>query len=433
MNERMKTNQIKGIRAQIFHFISKDQYEFLEDGLLIIQNGLVKGVGAYKDLEAEWSSQVEIVDERDKLLMPGLVDAHIHGVQTAVMASYGADLLQWLEEYTFPLESQFSDVDFAKKATRFFFRQMLKNGTTTAAIYSSVHQESIEAIMEEALRLNMRIQAGKTNMDRNAPSELCENTQETFVIGEELIKKYDGKGRLNYLLTPRFAITSSPEQLNQLQQLKEKYPQIGVQTHISENHEEIDSTKELFPDRKDYLDVYEHYGLVSKNTLLGHAIHFSEEEWKRVKEKQASLVHCPSSNLFLGSGLFNLQKAWEEDIPLALASDVGGGTSFSMLKTAAAAYQVAALRGYKATALQLFYLLTLGGAKAMGLEQKIGNFEIGKEADFILLDTSKIELVNERLSTVKTLEEKLFALLILGDDRLVDSVYLMGEYIDFED
>lgn len=428
----MKTNQLKGIRAQIFHFISKDQYEFFEDGLLIIDHGLVKAIGPYKDLKAQWSSQVVIEHYRDRILMPGFIDAHIHGVQTAVMASYGADLLQWLKEYTFPLENQFSDAEFAKKATHFFFRQMLKNGTTTAAVYSSVHQESIEAIMEEALRLNMRIQAGKTNMDRGAPEDLCENTQDTFSVGEELIKKYDGKGRLNYLLTPRFAITSSPEQLVQLQQLKQRYPHIGVQTHISENQEEIDSTQALYSDRKDYLDVYEHYDLVGKNTLLGHAIHLSDEEWKRVKEKQASLVHCPTSNLFLGSGLFNLQKAWEEDIPLALASDVGGGMSFSMLKTAAAAYHVAALRGYKANALQLFYLLTLGGAKAMGLEEKIGNFEIGKEADFILLDPTNIELVDERLKTAKTLEEKLFAILILGDDRLVDSVWLMGESVDFE-
>ena len=426
----MKTKQIKGIRAQIFHFLSKEKHEFFEDGLLIIEHGLVKALGAYKDLKEQWSSQVIIEHHRDKILLPGFVDAHIHGVQTAVMASYGADLLQWLKDYTFPLESQFSNADFAKKSTQFFFKQMLKNGTTTAAIYSSVHKESIEAIMQEALRLNMRIQAGKTNMDRNAPVELCENANETFAIGEDLIQKYDGKGRLNYVLTPRFAITSTSEQLEQLQLLKEKYPQIGVQTHISENQEEIDSTKVLFPDRKDYLDVYEHYGLVGKNTLLGHAIHFSEEEWKRVKEKHVSLVHCPSSNLFLGSGLFNLQKAWEEDIPLALASDVGGGSSFSMLKTAAASYQVAALRGYKATALQLFYLLTLGGAKALGLEKKVGNFEPGKEADFILLDSANIELVDERLKTAKTLEEKLFAILILGDDRLIDSVYLMGNLID---
>lgn len=423
----MKKCQTIAIRSQIFHFLSKENYEFLEDGLIIIKDGYIEDLGLYKDLESRWSSRVDIQDERDKILMPGFVDAHIHGVQTEVMASYGADLLQWLENYTFPYESKFSDKEFASEASQFFFQQLLKNGTTTAAIYPSVHRASIEAIMEEALTLNMRVLSGKTNMDRNAPEQLCEETQNTFEEGEELIEKYDGKGRLNYILTPRFAITSTAEQLEQLQQLKEKYPHIGVQTHISENFEEIDSTKELFPDRKDYLDVYEHYGLVAKNTLLGHGIHFSDDEWNRVKECRATLVHCPSSNLFLGSGLFDFKKAWEMDIPLALGSDVGGGTSFSMLKTAASAYQVAALRGYKATALQLFYILSLGGAKAMGLDDKIGNFESGKEADFILIDSSKVDLVNERLKVSQSIEEKLFALLMLGDDRIIDSVYLMGE------
>lgn len=423
----MKENQFTAIRAQIFHFISKDDYEYLEDGLLVSSNGYVHAIGNYKDLKGEWRLRVEIVEHREKILMPGFVDAHIHGVQTEVMASYGADLLQWLEDYTFPYESEFSNKDFAQKATCFFFNQMLINGTTTAAIYSSVHQESIEAIMEEALRLNMRIQAGKTSMDRNAPKQLCENTTQTFETGEDLIQKYHGKGRLQYLLSPRFAITSSSEQLRLLGELKKKYPKVAVQTHISENFEEIEYVKKLFPERKDYLDVYEHYGLVGKYTLLGHGIHFSEEEWHSVKEKQASLVHCPTSNLFLGSGLFDLEKAWEMDIPLALGCDVGGGTSFSMLRTAAAAYQVSALKGKKATALQLFYILTLGGAKAMGLDSKIGNFDQGKEADFILIDSSKVELIDQRLKVCKTIEEKLFAILTLGDDRIIESVYLMGE------
>lgn len=423
----MKENQFTAIRAQIFYFITKDDYEYLEDGLLVCSNGYVHAIGNYKDLKGEWRLRVEIVEHREKILMPGFVDAHIHGVQTEVMASYGADLLQWLEDYTFPYESEFSNKDFAQKATCFFFNQMLINGTTTAAIYSSVHQESIEAIMEEALRLNMRIQAGKTSMDRNAPKQLCENTTQTFETGEDLIQKYHGKGRLQYLLSPRFAITSSSEQLRLLGELKKKYPKVAVQTHISENFEEIEYVKKLFPERKDYLDVYEHYGLVGKYTLLGHGIHFSEEEWHSVKEKQASLVHCPTSNLFLGSGLFDLEKAWEMDIPLALGCDVGGGTSFSMLRTAAAAYQVSALKGKKATALQLFYILTLGGAKAMGLDSKIGNFDQGKEADFILIDSSKVELIDQRLKVCKTIEEKLFAILTLGDDRIIESVYLMGE------
>lgn len=422
----MKKSHFTAIRSQIFHFLSKEKYQFYEDGLIITKDGYIEDLGKYEDLESLWSARVKIIDERDKILMPGFIDGHIHGVQTEVMASYGTDLLQWLQNYTFPYESKFLDKEFATEASQFFFQQLLRNGTTTAAIYPSVHSGSLEAIMEEALKLNMRILSGKTNMDRNAPDPLCEETQHTFLEGEDLIRKYDGQGRLNYMLTPRFAITSSSEQLQQLQQLKEKYPHIGVQTHISEDLEEIDSTKKLFPERKDYLDVYEYYGLVVKNTLLGHGIHFSNDEWNRVKERRASLVHCPSSNLFLGSGLFDLKRAWEMDIPLALGSDVGGGTSFSMLKTAATAYQVAALRGYKATALQLFYLLSLGGAKAIGLDDKIGNFEQGKEADFILIDSSQVDLVHKRLKVCNSIEEKLFALLMLGDDRLIDSVYLMG-------
>lgn len=417
------------IRSQIFHFLSRDQYEFFKDGLLVLEDGLIKKLGNYNDIIPKLPKEVEIIDERDKFLMPGFIDGHVHAVQTQVMASYGADLLEWLEHYTFPYESQFSDAEFAQKSSKTFFHQLLKNGTTTAAIYSSVHEVSLESIADEAIRLNIRVLAGKTHMDRNAPEALCERTEDTFSSSESMIKKYNGQARFNYVLTPRFAITSSPEQLEQLQKLKEKYPQIAVQTHISENFEEIESTQKLFPDRKDYLDVYEHYGLVGKNTVLGHAIHFSDEEWNRVKENGASLVHCPTSNLFLGSGLFNFKRAWENEIPFALGSDVGGGYSFSMLKTAAATYQVAALRGYKPTALQLFYLLTLGGAKAIGLDDKIGNFELGKEADFILINPTKLEILSERLKASRTIEEILFAMLFLGDDRIIDSVYLMGRKI----
>lgn len=417
---------MKVIRSQIFHFLSRDQFEFFKDGLLIMEDGLIKKLGHFDDVISQLPEKVEIVDERNKILLPGFIDGHIHAVQTQVMASYGADLLEWLEHYTFPNESQFSDAEFAQNESESFFQQLLKNGTTTAAVYSSVHKDSLITIANESIRLNMRILAGKTHMDRNAPKELCEQTKDTYRSSEFLIQKFDGQARFNYILTPRFAITSSPEQLEQLQELKEKYHQIRVQTHISENSDEIESTKKLFPDRKDYLDVYEHYGLIGENTLLGHAIHFSNEEWNRVKEKGATLVHCPTSNLFLGSGLFDFKKAWENEIPLALGSDVGGGYSFSMLKTAAAAYQVAALRGYKPTALQLFYLLTLGGAHALGLGSKIGNFEIGKEADFLLIDTEKIDILANRLSIAQNIEEILFAILFLGDDRLIDSVYLMG-------
>lgn len=421
-----KNKLMKAIRSRIFHFTNREKYEYFEDGLLIIQNGFVQEVGNYKELINQIDKQVEIVDKQDKLLMPGFIDAHIHAVQTRVMASFGTNLLEWLEKYTFPEEAQFSDSDYAKKEVEFFFHQLLKNGTTSAAIYSSVHQESFEVIAQTANKLNMRILAGKTHMDRNAPEELCEKTENTYKSSRSFIEKYDGKGRFNYILTPRFAITSSPKQLEQLNQLKQEFPQLKVQTHISENKEEIESTMKLFPDRKNYLDVYEHYGLVGPHTLLGHSIHLTDDEWEKVKTKKASLIHCPSSNQFLGSGLFDLKRAWENEIPLALGSDIGAGFSFSMLKTAAVAYQVGVLRDYKPSIEQLFYLLTLGGATALGLQDKIGNFEKGKEADFILMDLSKSDVLFKRIEGMTDIKEILFALLFLGDDRIIDEVYLMG-------
>jgi len=425
----MFTDNNIAIRASIFHFLKKDQYEYFEDGLLVVINGHIKEIGPANDLLANWQGVVPIQDETGKLLMPGFIDGHIHAVQSGVIASYGAQLLDWLENYTFPYESRFQDSKFSKNSMDFFFHEMLKNGTTTAAIYSSVHLESIQAIMEKGAELNMRIIAGKTNMDRNAPDELLEETDSTLSQNKQLIEKYHKYKRLSYVLSPRFAITSTPQQLEYLGRLKENYPKMHVQTHISENAKEIETVKELFPERSDYLDVYEHYGLVAKNTLLGHGIHFSQSEWERVKKSQASLVHCPTSNLFLGSGLFNLQKCLDMDIPVALGSDIGGGTSFSMIKTAAAAYQVAALRGFKPNAITMFYLLTLGGAQALGLDHKIGNFQAGKEADFILINLNKQDVLAQRLEETKNMEEKLFSFMIIGDERNIDSVYLMGKKV----
>lgn len=418
---------MKAIRSRIFHFISRDKFEYFEDGLLIIKNGLVEKAGQFSELKDELPKGVNWIDKRDKILMPGFIDGHVHAVQTKVMASFGTNLLEWLEKYTFPEEAKFSDSDYANLEVDFFFKQLLKNGTTSAAIYSSVHQQSFEAIAKTAGKLNMRVLAGKTHMDRNAPEDLCELTENTYKSSLSLINKYDSKGRFNYILTPRFAITSTPKQLEQLKQLKQEFPQLRVQTHISENIEEIASTLKLFPDRKNYLDVYDHYGLIGKNTLLGHSIHLTDDEWEKVKTNKASLVHCPSSNQFLGSGLFDLKRAWDNEIPLALGSDIGGGFSFSMLKTAAIAYQVGVLRDYKPSIKQLFYLLSLGGATALGLQDKIGNFEVGKEADFILLDPSRSDILFRRIQGIKDIEEILFAILFLGDDRVIDEVYLMGE------
>jgi guanine deaminase len=425
----MTTSGSIAIRAKIFHFLSPDEYVFFEDGLLIVERGFVSRLGNYSELSAEIPHECMYIDERDKWIFPGFIDGHIHAVQTRVIASFGADLLQWLENYTFPAEKLFEDENYAQLETDFFFSQMLKNGTTTAAIYTSVHAQSLKAVMNKAASLNMRIMAGKTNMDRNAPPDLCEETAATFSQTEMFIQEYEGKHRLEYILTPRFAITSSHEQMLHLQELNKKFPHIKVQTHLSENHAEINETLKLFPEAKDYLGVYESYGLVNSGTLLGHAIHLSDTEWERVREHKASLIHCPTSNLFLGSGLFNLQKALDMGIPVGLGSDIGAGTSFSMLQTAAAAYQVAALRGQKTDAFKLFYLITLGGAKALGVEQKIGSFLPGKEADFLVLNPMADTMLSKKISVECSLHDKLFSFIFLGNEQIVDSVYLMGNRV----
>ena len=417
------------IRANIFHFLNKGKHEFIEDGLLVVIDGLIHEMGSYDELVHKWQGVLPFLDERGHLLIPGFVDGHIHAVQNGVMASYGAQLIDWLQQYTFPYEAQFADMDFCLKDISIFFDEMLSNGTTTAAIFSSVHKNSIDGIMSEATKRNMRIISGKTNMDRGAPEELMEDTNNTYEETVELIEKYHKHQRISYALSPRFALTSTDEQLKQLGDLKIKYPKIHVQTHISENSDEIIHVKSLFPERKDYLDVYEHYGLVGKNSLLGHAIYLSDNEWDRVKQLGASLVHCPTSNLFLGSGLFNLQKSLLMNIPVVLGSDIGAGTSFSMLKTAAAAYEIASLQGFKPSALDLFYLISLGGAKALGLENKVGNFEMGKEADFLIIDTEKPNMLKQRIQDNIPIEDFLFALMMLGDKDSIKSVYLMGHRI----
>ncbi len=417
------------IRAGIFHFLDKGKYEFIEDGLLVVIDGLVHEIGPFDELGHKWQGVLPFLNESDHLLIPGFVDGHIHAVQNGVMASYGSQLMDWLHQYTFPYEAKFADMDFCQEDISVFFDEMLSNGTTTAAIYSSVHKNSIECIMSEATERNMRIISGKTNMDRGAPEELLEDSTNTYKETADLIEKYHKYKRISYALSPRFALTSTGEQLKQLGDLKKKYPEIPVQTHISENKEEIVQVKTLFPERKDYLEVYEYYGLLGKNSLLGHAIYLSDNEWDRVKKSDASLIHCPTSNLFLGSGLFDLQRSLLMNIPVALGSDVGGGTSFSMLRTAAAAYEIAALQDFKPSALDLFYILSLGGAKALGLENKIGNFEVGKEADFLIINSEKPSILKLRTQGKIPIEDFLFALMMLGDKESIKAVYLMGDRI----
>ncbi len=417
------------VKADFIHFLNEDKMQYIPKGMLWIEDGKVRMIGTESEVISAIPASLPIQDYSGKIIFPGFIDGHVHAVQTQAIASYGKQLLDWLETYVFPLEQKFENELFARKSIRFFLNQLLRNGTTTAAVFPSRHAEATAVLFNEALALNMRIVGGKTAMDRNAPASLCDKTEKTFSENQQLIEKYHQTERLSYALTPRFAITSTSEQLQAIGDLKKAYPKMGVQTHVSENKQEIESVKKLFPEAKNYLDVYDKYGFLGKGSLMAHGIYLEEEEWQRLSETQTSLVHCPTSNLFLGSGLFNIEKCRAYTIPLALGSDVGGGNSFSMLKTAAEAYKIAALQNMEFTARQAFYLLTLGGAKALNLDAFIGNFEKGKEADFIVVDPGATDLMQERLKVAKTIDEILFVLMMLGDERNICTVFLQGNKV----
>ena len=424
----------KGYRGKIFFFkdtanyynLSK-HYHFYEDGLLIIKNGIVEAAGDYHSLLKMITSDFEIENFGKALIMPGFIDAHVHSVQTKAIASFGKELLDWLDNYIFPAEKAFSDPDYAKTHTRFFIDQLLKNGTTTAMIYPSVHETATEALFEIASELNMRLITGNTWMDRNAPEYLLKTPDESYAVSKALIEKFHNKARLSFAVTPRYAITSSPEALEMAASLFHEYDDLYLQTHISENRKEIALVNHSFPNHKNYLDVYDDFGMLTDRTFLGHGIHLKNEELKRISKTETKIVHCPSSNLFLGSGLFDYRKVLDQEIQITLGSDVGAGISFSMLQTLQDAYKISALNGKPMQSLLAFYLITLGAAKALGLEKKIGNFDKGMEADFVVIDPELNPLLNYRIQKAGSIEDLLFALMILGDDRVIKSTYLMGE------
>ncbi|MBI9038020.1 MAG: guanine deaminase [Bacteroidales bacterium] len=426
--------EIKAYKGDIFHFLddadaencnSKNQY--IENGMIVVEDGLIKSIGTSNEIIKTLPKGTEVIDYRDSLIVPGFVDAHIHSVQTESIASYGEQLLDWLNGYIFPTEKKFKDRNYAEKATRFFVNELLRNGTTTAAIFPSVHAVSTEVLFEIGFEYNMRLIAGKTMMNRNSVEADFDTPETAYSESRQLIEKWHGKRRLSYAVTPRFAPTSSEEQLNVASLLKKEFPGVYVQTHLAENKKEIEYVKKLFPWSKSYLEVYDHFDLLGDRSLFAHSIHLTDNEYQRIRETNSVVVHCPTSNLFLGSGLFDFKKANEFNLRMALGSDVGAGTSFSMLRTADEAYKVAALQGEKLPPLKSYYLMTLGGAKALSLSDKIGNFSIGKEADFNIINLNCTPLLEYRIRTAKTLEEKLFALMILGDDRAISETYVLGK------
>ena len=425
----------KALRGRVLYFTGdpsecgSQAYRYHEDGLLVIAGGHIARAGPTDEILPTLEEGCTIVDHRPHIIFPGFIDTHIHYPQTQVIASYGAQLLDWLQTYTFVEEQKFGDPDHAARIAKFFLDEILRNGTTTAAVYCSVHAQSAESFFAESERRNTRMIAGKVLMDRNAPEVLCDTAESGYARSKELIKKWHGKGRQLYGITPRFAITSSETQLEAAGTLLEEHPDCYMQTHLSENRKEIEEVKRLFPWAADYSGVYERYGLLGKRSLFGHCIHLSESELQRLHDSGSVAVFCPTSNLFIGSGLFDLARTRQAQRPVtvALATDVGGGTSYSLLRTLGEGYKVLQLGNQNLPALQAFYMATLGNARALQLEGTIGDFLPGREADVIVLDAGATEAMAHRMETISSLEEELFLLMTLGDDRSIAATYVAGE------
>ncbi|MBC7282803.1 guanine deaminase [Hoeflea sp.] len=426
----------KLLRGRVLSFRSRPQarddhasYLFEENGAVLVENGRISACGGYDEVRLASPMGVEVIDHRPLLLMAGFIDPHIHFPQMQVTASYAANLLEWLNTYTFVEEQKFADAAHAARFAKLFFDELLRQGTTTAAAYCSVHKGSADAFFTEATRRNLLMVGGKVMMDRNAPEALTDTAQSGYDDTKAVISDWHGKDRNHVAITPRFAITSSPAQLEAAGALAREHPDLLIQTHLSENNAEIAYTMELYPQAQDYTDIYARYGLLTRKMLLGHAIHLSDREMDAIAEAGSVAVHCPTSNLFLGSGLFDLRRIKEHGVRTAIATDIGGGSSYSMLRTLDEAYKIQQLRNNRLPPLETFWQATRGNAEALGLSNRIGTLEPGTDADIIALDTRATPAMRIRLETVKTLEEELFVLQTMGDDRSVRHVYIAGKIV----
>jgi guanine deaminase len=432
MSSIISTTAIRGRFLDIQHIVAQasdisDAVRYIEDGLLITKDGKIEWFGAWDEGQNQLPKDIEVQHYPDQLIVPGFIDTHIHFPQTEMIGAYGEQLLEWLNTYTFPTEIQFADKNYADKIAKFFVNELLKNGTTTALVFCTVHPQSVDALFEVAEQHQMRLIAGKVMMDRHAPEDLCDTAESAYTDSKALIAKWHGKGRNLYAITPRFAPTSTPEQLEKAGQLKAEHPDVYVHTHLSENKNEIAWVKELFPEQKGYLDVYHHYGLTGSRSVFAHCVHLENDEWDCLHKTDSAIAFCPTSNLFLGSGLFPLKKTWEKQVKVGLGTDVGAGTSFNQLQTLNEAYKVQQLQGDKLSAYEALYHATLGGAKALDLDSKIGNFNVGKEADFVVLDLKPTALQALRQERAKGIEDTLFALMTMGDDRNIYRTYIYGQ------
>jgi guanine deaminase len=425
-------------RAQLLTFNGDPAHSsiaavFHEDGLLIVEDGHVVATGAYAALSSQLAPGTQVQDMRGKLIVPGFIDTHIHYPQTDMIASPAPGLLPWLETYTFPTERRFADPAYAQDTASFFVEELLACGTTTALVYCTVHKESADALFTESEARNLRMVAGKVLMDRNCPEFLRDTAQSGYDDSADLIGRWHNRGRQMYALTPRFAPTSTEAQLEACGVLARQHPDVFIQSHVAENTDEVKWVADLFPGHRSYLDIYDHYGLLRRRAVYGHCIYLDAEDRKRMAQTGAVASHCPTSNLFLGSGLFDFDKADEAGMPIALATDVGGGTSFSMLQTMNEAHKVARLTGHHLTATRMFWLATAGAAEALDLADKVGTLAPKSEADFVVLDPQATPLLARRTARPASLEELLFAFALRGDDRAIFETYAAGKRVHKRD
>lgn len=427
----MKTTILRG---RVLSFVAEPQgrddhasYRYIEDGAVVIGDGKILMVGEWNERAASHHDAADIIDHRPHLIMPGFIDPHIHFPQMQVIGAYAAALLEWLNTYTFVEEQRFGDEAHATRIASRFFDELIRHGTTTAAAYCSVHPQSVDAFFGEAEKRDMLMVGGKVMMDRNAPPGLLDTPQSGYDDTKAGIAKWHGRGRAHYAITPRFAITSTHEQMAMAEALAREYPDLHIQTHVSENLAEIAYANELFPNYGDYVGIYEKYHLLGPKTLLGHCIHLSHRETEVISETQSVAVFCPTSNLFIGSGLFDYERQHERGVRIATATDVGGGSSYSMLRTMDEGYKVMQLRGQRLTPFRSFFHMTLGNARAMSLDGRIGSLEPGKEADIVVLNSGATPQMALRMETCGSLEQELFLLQTCGDDRAVVETYVMGK------
>jgi guanine deaminase len=423
-------------RGQVLSFIADpgdgtnpDSYRYFADGALIVDGGRIAAMGPADSILAEIPKGAPVADHGSALLMPGFIDTHTHYVQSDVIGAGGRQLLDWLQDYTFVEERRFRDAEHAAQVAEFFLDELARNGTTTALVFCSVHPASVDAFFAAALRRQLRMIAGKVLMDRNAPPDLCDSPATGDRESRALIERWHGRGRLHYAITPRFAPTSSEAQLRVAGALARDFPDAFIHSHLAENHAEIAWVRELFPDSRSYLDVYDRHGLLRDRAVYAHCLYLDPDDRRRMAQSGAAAAFCPTSNLYLGSGLFDIAATDAAGMRFSTATDVGGGSSFSMLRTLDEARKVARLQCQDLHPLRAFYLATLGAARCLRLEDRIGTLEAGAEADFIVLDLQPTELIARRTAAARSVSDVLRILMTLGDDRAIKATYILGRQV----